>query len=108
MATATVDSSGTTNTDGTTQTLATDTNAGWIQAMLDTSLLANGDSLQILVQVKTLTGSTYATVFDSIYSNIQAEPVKVTPTLYSPFGFKLQMKLVAGTNRNIDWSVNRS
>jgi hypothetical protein len=24
-----------------------------------------------------------------------------------PFGFKVLMKLTDGTNRNIDWSVNR-
>lgn len=103
----TVADSGTDATDGTLQTLATETTNGVYQAVVDLSNIANGDIIELTVQTKTLTGSSYATVFHAVYGHAMAEPVKCTPPITVPFGIKLLMKLTNGTNRNIDWSLNR-
>jgi hypothetical protein len=107
QATFTVETSGSTLTDGTLQTLATSTTLGAFQVMWDLSVLQNGDIVELHVLAKTLTGSTAATVFHGVFGHAQAEPVKVTPMILSPFQLIVKMKLTDGTNRTIDWSLNR-
>jgi hypothetical protein len=103
----TVASSGTTATDGTLQTLATETTAGVYSVEFNLVNIANGDIIELTVQTKTLTGSSYGTVFHAVYGHAQAEVIKVSPPITVPFGIKVLMKLTDGTNRDIYWSVNR-
>jgi hypothetical protein len=103
----TVASSGSTATDGTVQSLATSTTASWYQCVWDLSTLANGDIIELWVYTKTLTGSTTAVAFHAVYAHAQAEPVKVSPMIGSPFSITMKMKLTDGSNKTIDWSLNR-
>lgn len=103
----TVDSSGTTTTDATLQSLATSTTSGVFQAVFDLHNQANGDIIELYVYTKTLTGSTTALAFHAVYGHIQAEPVKVTPPITSPFSITIKMKRTDGANFDVDWSLNR-
>jgi hypothetical protein len=84
-----------------------DTTDGVFQFFLDVSNLANGDTLEVQVLEKVLSGGTARLVFEATFSNAQDEPVWASPALVLMHGWTLQIKQTAGTARDIYWSQRK-
>jgi hypothetical protein len=110
MAAPNIEASGTlSSTVGSSEeTLATTTTSGWYQAVWNLQNMANGDIVELYVYAKVLTGDTAQLVFYGAYRDVQAEKVKVTGLISSPFQLIMKMKHSAGTTRNFPWSLNRA
>ena len=84
-----------------------DTTDGVFQFFIDCANLANGDTIEVQVLEKVLSGSTARIVFESVISNVQDEPVWASPALVLLHGWTLQLKQTAGTARSFDWSQRK-
>jgi hypothetical protein len=84
-----------------------DTTDGVFQFFLDVSNLANGDTLEVQVLEKVLSGGTARLVFEGVMANAQDEPVWVSPALVLLHGWTLQIKQTTGTARDIYWSQRK-
>lgn len=103
----TVENSGTqTATIDTEHTLDTDVDAKVFILLVDTKNLVKGDRLVLRAKMKVLTGSTLATIYTAIYSNVQEDIVKASIPITSP-GFQVDFTLeqTDGTGRTFEWSV---
>ena len=103
----TIEASGTQTATLTTEhTLATETDGKVYVLLVDTKNLVNGETLELRVKLKVLTGSTSALVYYATYTNIQTEIVKASIPIPSP-GFEAIFTLEqnGGTGRAFEWSV---
>jgi len=93
----------------TTDTAGPDADAtdGVYQVFLDVSALADGDAFELRGYEKVLSGSTQRVIFIDTIQNAQVEPVYVTPSLILVHGWDFTLLKVAGTARNIDWSIRK-
>lgn len=102
----TVENSGTVTTDGTEQTLgAAITTAKVLSLLIDTAALTNGDTLQVTVYGKVLSGGTEHIVFQDEFADVQAEPIKVVVPVPSPISWKATVKRTGGSDRAHPWSI---
>lgn len=83
------------------------TNAGVYQFFIDVSNLANGDTLEIQVLEKAISGGTQRVIYNATIANAQAEPLWVSPSIILYYGWGLQIKQSSGTARSFDWSIRR-
>jgi hypothetical protein len=86
---------------------AADTTTGIFQFFIDVSALANGDILEIQVLNKTRAADTERLVFESVISNVQDEPIWVSPALTLMHVWTLQIKQTLGTARSFPWSQRK-
>lgn len=84
-----------------------DTTDGVFQFFIDTSNMARGDTIEIQVLEKVLSSGTARIVFEATLSNVQDEPVWVSPALVLMHGWTLQLKQTAGTARDYYWSQRK-
>jgi len=105
---------GTETVGGTEHSLTTDssgpdveTSDGVFQAFIDLNALAAGDTFELKVYEKVLSGSTQRLVYTMSFSGVQAEPIAVTPSLVLINGWDMTLKKLAGTDRSIDWSIRK-
>lgn len=84
-----------------------DTTDGVFQFFLDVSNLANGDTIELQLLEKVLSGGTARLVFEVTMSNAQDEPVWASPALVLMHGWTLQLKQTAGSARDIYWSQRK-
>jgi len=91
----------TTDTAGPDATVAT----GIYQCFLDLSALAAGDTFVFKVYEKVLAASTQRVVYSATFSNVQAQPNWVSPSLVLIHGWDMTLDKIAGTDRSIDWSI---
>lgn len=102
----TVSASGTqTATVTTSHTLSGPTAAGVYQLLVDASALVVGDTLELRIEAKVLTGGTKRIMFASYYSGPQDDPIKLSPPVTLPFGGDFILKQVAGTSRDFPWAL---
>lgn len=92
-------------TISTEHTLSTQAVAGTYVLMVDTTNMVNGDVLELRVKAKTLTGGSALQVVMGTYSNVQADPVKVSIPVPSVYSLTATLKQTAGTGRNFDWNL---
>lgn len=97
--------SGTTTTDGTEQTLATDTTGKVYVLCADLSAMANGDEMELRLKTKILTGGTSREVYYAAFRNAQAQPQVYSPPVPADIEIVATLKKVAGTNRAIPWKL---
>jgi hypothetical protein len=83
------------------------TTDGIFQVFLDLSALANGDTFRFRTYEKVLAGSTQRLVYEALFTNVQAEPVFASPSLILIHGWDMSLTKIAGTDRNIDWSIRQ-
>ena len=100
---STAEISFTTNTSGPD----VDTTDGIFQGFFDVSALANGDTFQFRVYEKVQSTSNQRVVYESIISNVQAEPILVTPSLILLHGWDMTWKKLAGTDRSFEGSIRQ-
>lgn len=84
-----------------------DTTDGVFQFFIDCSNLANGDTIEIQVLEKVLSSGTARLVYEATLSNVQDEPIWVSPALVLMHGWTLQLKQTLGTARAYDWSQRK-
>lgn len=103
--TVATESSGTqTATVNTEHTLATPTTAKTRVLMVDLTNLVSGDTVELRIKAKVLTGGTAGLVYLATFIGPVGEPVAVSPPVPCPFGATLTLKQVAGTGRAYDWA----
>lgn len=101
---------GTTEHSLTTDTAGPDaeTSDGVFQCFLDVSALAAADVFEFKVYEKVLAGSTQRVVYYRQIATAQAAPVWVSASLILMHGWDMSLKKLAGTDRNIDWSIRKT
>lgn len=101
----TLAASGTTLTDGTTQTLATlTTNASYVFE-IDTGAMLIGDEIEVVISLKTLTGGTERVTRTVRFANAQGEPIKQFEPRAVDISYKVTLRRVAGSDRSYPWKV---
>jgi hypothetical protein len=84
-----------------------DTTDGVFQFYIDCNNMANGDTIEIQLLEKVLSGGTARIVYEATLSNVQDEPIWASPALVLMHGWTLQMRQTAGTARTYDWSQRK-
>ena len=93
-------------TVGTTHTLATPSTTGKTYVLyLDLTNLAAGDVLDVFLQSKVLSTSSFKNVYSLTFAGPQSDPHFLSIPIASAYGVQFQIKQTAGSTRNIDWSV---
>lgn len=72
---------------------------------VDLSNLANGDTVELRVKKKVLTGGTEKQIYLGTYSHAQLHAVVDSIPVRSEYSVSFTLKQTAGTGRNFDWAV---
>lgn len=90
----------------TEHTVITDENGGVYLAVLDLSALQSGDTLQLRLKTKVVSGGSAGTMKFVSYANAQTDPsyVEFGPVA-SDLYVALTLKQTAGTGRSIPWKL---
>lgn len=94
-----------TATINTEHVLATDTTCKNYVLVVDTGNLANGDTLELRLYTKVLSGGTERLVYLAVYVNAQGEPQKYSIPVPANISLKATLKQTAGTGRDFPWSL---
>lgn len=97
--------SGTTTTDGTEQTLFTDTTNKTYIFVIDTNAMANGDIIEIRAKTKVLSGGTSREAYFVTYAHVQAQPNKYSVPIPANIELVVTLKRTAGTDRAYPWAL---
>ena len=97
--------SGTTTTDGTEQTLFTDTTAKVYVLAIDTNAMVNGDTIEIKLKTKVLTAGTSRIAYYVTYSHVQGQPQKYSIPIPADIELVGTLKRTAGTDRAYPWAL---
>lgn len=97
-------SSGSTLTDGTEQTLVTDTTDKTYVFGINLEPLRDGNVLKIKIYTKMLTGSTERLAYEFGFSDLQSAPNQYTIPVLAKYSYKVTMQ-ITGTNRTLEWGV---
>jgi len=96
---------GNVTTDGTEQTLITDTSNRVYILALDTSAMQNGDVIELRIKTKVRSGGAESLAFYATYAHAQGVPVKYSIPVAADISIKCTIKRIAGTNRSYDWKL---
>lgn len=105
MPAPTITDNDTTLTDGTEQTLFTTTTNAYYGGGVDLSNMASGDQIEIKLYKGYKSAGALVLVDTYPFTDAQAKPGFEIPMLHAPYGYKLTIKRLAGTDRNYDWYV---
>lgn len=83
------------------------TDEGVVCCVLDLSALANGDEFELRMWEKVDSGATQRIARIWPFTNVQGEPIFITPSFMLKHGWDFSMLKVAGTDRSISWSIRR-
>lgn len=100
-----VKTSGTQTATGAENTLATITDAGRFQLVLDVSEMVNGDTLTIRGKSKVLSGGSTLPIFEVVLSNIQIDDVFMSPEIPSAHEVVFTIDEDGGSLNDYAWSV---
>ena len=89
----------------TEHTLATVTDAGQYQFVVDTALLVNDEDLTIRFYGKARTSDTERLFDDYRFIHIQHRPLKEFDPIVSPHHLKITLEQNGGTGRAFPWAV---
>lgn len=89
----------------TLHTLATITDAGTYVFGVDLSNMANGDIVELFVNVKLRSGSTSTNAYKATFANVQGQPVQFSVPVLVPHEIICQLRQTAGTGRSFDWAI---
>lgn len=94
-----------TATVNTEHSLSTQTGAGVYVLIVDTVNMVNGDTVEVRLKTKALTGGAVGLAFSGSFANVQAEPLKFSIPVPSLFSIEATLKQVGGTSRAFDWQL---
>lgn len=103
----TVKSSGTLTADGSEQTLLSTSDLGAYSLAVDLSNMTLGDRTRLRLKMKILSDSTAQLVYDTIYENVQGQPITYSPVIPATQGADFTLQQEDGTNRSYPWKVVR-
>ena len=86
-------------------TVHSTTTAGVYSFVLDTTAMANGDTLEVKVKIKVESGGADVIAYQTIFSYLQSDPAKISVPVIAPYGFSCSIKQTAGTVRTFPWAV---
>ena len=102
----TVNASGTqTATVNTEHSLATSTTSGTYVFVADTVNLANGETVELRVYSKVLSGSTKHLAYYAVYTHAQGSPNKYSVPIPCTHYCEVTLKQTSGTGRSYDWEL---
>jgi hypothetical protein len=87
------------------QTLSTQTGAGIYTLAVDANAMVAGDTTILRIYGKARSSDTERLMFESAYSDVQADPLKLSIAVLSPHHFKATLQQTAGTGRAFPWAV---
>lgn len=87
--------------------LASITDDGVYQILLDLNTLAVGDQFELKIKEKVRSSDTQRVAYCMVFSHAQSEPVFITPALTLMHGWDITLAKLAGTDRSIAWSVRK-
>jgi hypothetical protein len=100
-----------TSTPGSTETTlnatSPETTKCIMQAFFLLSGMVDGDTFEIRVKEKVISGGAQGLVTLFTITNQQAEPAYVTPALLMLNGWDVTLKQTAGSNRPVPWSIRK-
>lgn len=105
MAIAVVDSGTQTATVDTEHTLDTDTTGKTYVLVVDTGAMVNGDTLELRLKTKVLSGGTSRVAYLGIFENVQGEPNKYSIPVPANIEIVATLKQTAGTGRDFPWAL---
>jgi hypothetical protein len=85
--------------------LHTNTGAKSFLLVVDLSVLANGDELELRAKAKILPGGTRKQMDLAVFQHAQADPVAIFGPYPSAHDLEFTLKQTAGTGRAFDWAV---
>lgn len=88
-------------------TIATQTDDGVYQVMLDLSALANGDVFQFRGYEKTRSGDTQRTFVEYTFAHAQNTPNWISDSFILLHGWDFTLDKLSGTDRTITWSIRK-
>lgn len=96
-------------TVGTLHTLGTEeTTDAYYQLLVDVSVLAAGDVLELSAELKVKNAGTARVVALATFRDAQAEAAALSVPIPNIYGLTFKLKQVAGTSRTFDWSILRA
>jgi hypothetical protein len=90
---------------GTEDTLATVTDAGVYQLVVDAAAMTDGDSVTLRVYGKARSSDAERVLYESTFANLQGWPLKASVAVPSPHYFKATLTQTAGSARAFPWAV---
>lgn len=95
--------------EATLNTVTPETTDGVYQLVVDTTTLAAGDTLEIRIKEKVISGATQRGGLIQTLVNAQATDDRLwfSPSLILLHGWDMTLKQTAGTGRSIPWSIRR-
>ena len=96
---------GSVTTDGTEQTLATDTSNKVFVLVIDTVNMANNDTIEIKLKTIVRSAGTERIAYYVMYANVQGEPIKYSIPVPANISFKATIKRLTGTDRAYPWAL---
>lgn len=101
----TLQNSGTVTTDGTEQTLGSAITSNKVLVLgVDTGAMVNGDTIELRIYTKILSGGTERLAYYASYSHAQGEPNKYSIPVPADVSWKATIKRTAGSDRSYPWS----
>lgn len=94
-----------TATVNTEHTLNSPAGPGTYVLVVDTTNMANGDTLELRCKVKAKSAGSAILYVMGSYANAQAEPLKMSIPCPAVDGGAFSLKQVAGTGRAFDWNL---
>ena len=91
----------------TEHTLATDTTGQTYVLVIDCANLAMGDTVEIRLYTKCLSGGTERLAYLRSYAHVQGEPIKYSVPVPADQHVKATLKQTAGSARQFPWSLLR-
>lgn len=88
-----------------TGTLATKTDDAVVQAWVDMSAMARGDSFRFKAYEKVQSTGSQALVFYHMIYNQQSDPMYVSPAMMLMHGWDFSLQRVNGSDRAITWGI---
>ncbi len=90
-----------------TTSIASATDVGVYQVVLDASAMLAGDQYELYMYEKAISGGTQRTHSLGILYGVQSWPLAVLGSFFLGVGWDFGIKKLAGTDRAFSWSVRR-
>lgn len=89
----------------TVDTIETISGIGVYSLSLDAAAMANGDVIEITLEMAANSTSAERQTYYVAYSHVQADPIKVTIPLIVPASASFKIKQLSGTARTFPWAL---
>ena len=90
---------------GTKHQLFTTTANGVYELLVDTTALANGDKLELTINIPFKSGGASIQTHYATFAHAQSDPGKVSVPVVAPYGATFSLKQTSGTARSFDWCI---